>query len=107
MKRFLWILLGAAVIVGAVGFLVLPRLRAARRARLEGAAIETGVVTSVRAVTTVEASGPIEPQQTASLPWKVGGTVDTVNVQVCEQVQAGDILATIDLASAPANVVQA
>ncbi len=111
MKARTWIIvIGAVAIVGVVAFLALPALRG--RLGLQagangGQAIETGTVTSQTAVTVVESSGPVEPQQQATLGWKTSGTVAAVLVQVGDVVQPGDILMTIDLSSAPANVVQA
>jgi len=107
--RTWWILGGAVVVLGGVAALGLPALRDLRAARLgqAGVTLETGVVTTGTAVSAVESSGSVAPLQSASLTWKTTGTVATVEVQVGDVVQAGQVLMTLDPASAPANVIQA
>lgn len=107
--RTIWIGLGALVILGLVAVLVVPGLTLPLRpaAAQSQATPEAVEVITLRAVTTVESSGTIEPQQSASLVWRTTGTVATVAVQVGDTVQTGDILMTLDPASVPANVIQA
>jgi HlyD family secretion protein len=70
-------------------------------------ALKTGQVTSITAVTSVESSGSIQPLQSASVFWETNGTVAAVNVKPGGAVKAGDVLMTLDPASAPANVIAA
>jgi HlyD family secretion protein len=107
--RIFWIVAGLLLIAAVVAFvLVRPSLAAMRAARgLAEAATETAEVRTIQAMTTVEASGAVEPQQQASLTWQTTGTIATVDVAVGDSVQAGDPLMTLDPASAATNVIQA
>lgn len=107
--RTRWILGGAVVIVAMMAAFGLPVLRGLRAAGRGAPGDEpaTGLVTTGTAITAVESSGPIEPLQSASLAWKTTGTVAAVAAQVGDQVRAGDVLMTLDPASAPASVIQA
>ena len=64
-------------------------------------------VVSLDVAETVEASGSLEAQPFASLAWKTGGTVEDVNVQAGDHVQAGDILVVLQPESATASIVSA
>ncbi len=107
--RIFWILAGIVVVAGIIGFAVLqPRLAEMRAAQNQAAAAaQTAQVRTLQAMTTVEASGAIEPRQQASLSWNTTGTIATVDVAVGDVVEAGDILMTIDAASAANNIIQA
>ncbi|MCC7361248.1 MAG: HlyD family efflux transporter periplasmic adaptor subunit [Anaerolineales bacterium] len=72
-----------------------------------GAATTTALVTTRTAITTVESSGPVEPQQQATLALKSGGTVTAVNVQVGQGVTAGQVLVVVDPGTAAATLAQA
>ena len=56
---------------------------------------------------TVGATGTVRARQTATLVWQTTGTVDDVNVQIGDQVQAGDVLASLSKTSLPQNVILA
>ncbi|MBP7690693.1 MAG: efflux RND transporter periplasmic adaptor subunit [Anaerolineales bacterium] len=73
----------------------------------QGPARQTEAVTSVTATSTVELSGSVEPRQSATLTWKTTGQVAEVKVQAGARVQAGDVLLTLDPASAPQSLIQA
>ncbi len=66
-----------------------------------------GAVTQITVVTTVEATGSIAPRQVASIAWDSSGTVAAVNVQIGQAVQSGDILISLDPASAPDSLITA
>jgi HlyD family secretion protein len=104
--RVTWIVIGAVAIVGAVVGLLALR-GDLRPFRAQPPAPATGVVETVDATTTVEGSGAIEPQQSADLFWLTTGIVATVNVEVGDQVNVGDVLMTIEPATAPGSVIQA
>jgi HlyD family secretion protein len=68
----------------------------------------TATVTTIDTQSAVEASGPIEAEQNASIFWRLtSGTVATVNVQNGQMVKAGDVLMTVDIVTAPQNIIQA
>lgn len=56
---------------------------------------------------TIGATGTVRAAQSASLVWKTSGTVEAVNVDVGDRVQAGDQLARLETASLPQNVILA
>ena len=60
-----------------------------------------------RLSTTVDLSGSAEAERSATLSFGVGGTVDTVEVESGDAVQAGDVLATLDDADAQRRVATA
>src|SRR5205085_4268230 len=98
--------LGVVAVLAVGGF---SPFRVLRRTQLAEAspAVTTAPVITRTAITTVESSGAVEPQQQASLALKSAGTVLTVSVQVGDLVQAGDALVTVDLGTAAATLAQA
>ena len=66
------------------------------------ATVERGNLTA-----TVGATGTVRARQTATLVWLTTGTVDDVNVQIGDQVQAGDVLASLSKTSLPQNIILA
>ncbi|MEP7357737.1 MAG: efflux RND transporter periplasmic adaptor subunit [Anaerolineales bacterium] len=71
------------------------------------APIETGQVTTITAVSSVEGTGPVTAQQSASVFWKTTGSVAEVLVQPGAAVKAGDVLMRLAPLSAPSSVIQA
>ncbi len=63
-----------------------------------------GKVTQVSYTNTVESTGNIQPQHIASLSFSTTGTIATTNVQVGQNVKAGDTLMTLNPSSVPANL---
>src|SRR5260221_13959054 len=113
MKARKFLLLGGVVVfaASAVGAALLgvpgfPRLRLARQAQASVAPV-TAKVTTLTAVSSVDSTGAVEPEQSASLSLETSGTVATVPVKVGDHVKTGDVLMTLDPASAPINVIQA
>jgi HlyD family secretion protein len=104
--RTIWLMGGVAVIAAGAAAVGLPALRQAQQAQASTAPV-TAQVTTLTAVSKVDSTGAVEPEQSASLSLKTSGTVATVPVRVGDHVKAGDILMTIDPASAPTNVIQA
>lgn len=58
-------------------------------------------------VATVGATGTVRARQSATLLWQTSGTVEHVNVQVGDQVNKDDVLASLSKASVPQNVILA
>ena len=71
------------------------------------AAVPTGKVTTVTAVSSVTDSGPVTAQQSGSVFWQANGTVGEVLVKPGDHVQAGQVLMRLQASSAPANLIQA
>ena len=107
-SRKWWLILIPVVILILVGvFLALPRLLPFAPGMRPNAAIQTETVSKLTLTDKVEASGSIEADQFASLPWKTTGTVARVYVNVGDQVKAGDVLLELDPTTAPANIISA
>jgi HlyD family secretion protein len=109
MKRLFWILAGVVVIAAIVGAAALRSgaLALPTPPGQAAAALETAEVRTMQAMTIVEASGAVEPQQQASLVWNTTGIVATVNVAVGDSVEAGQVLMTIDPSTTSTNFIQA
>src|SRR5262249_29954639 len=71
------------------------------------AAIPTGKVTTVTAVSSVTDSGPVAAKQSGDVFWQTSGIVSQVLVKPGDHVKAGDVLMRLSVASAPASVIQA
>jgi HlyD family secretion protein len=95
--------------VVAVGGIVGARALQARRQLAGGASglLNRGEVTSITAITTVETSGNVQPQQSSSVAWGATGRIARVLVKVGDHVKAGDPLMTLDPASVSQNVILA
>jgi len=111
MKRinWFWIIGGLVVVAVLAGGALFLRQRAlnAQTSGTATTATQTAQVTTLTAVNSVESSGAVEPLQLENLSWKTTGTVAGINVKVGQTVHAGDVLMTIDPASAPQSVIQA
>ncbi len=68
---------------------------------------KTAPVTSITAVTSVTAAGPVSAVQSGAIMWKTTGTVVQVNVKPGDHVTAGQVLMSLDPLSAPQNLIQA
>jgi HlyD family secretion protein len=67
--------------------------------------IGTGKVKEITVVTTVNATGSIEPLRLASVSWKTSGTVASTKVKVGQTVSTNDILMNLDPATVPDNLI--
>ncbi|HKJ38802.1 MAG TPA: efflux RND transporter periplasmic adaptor subunit [Anaerolineales bacterium] len=70
--------------------------------QFQTATIERGSLTA-----TIGATGTVRAKQTAVLVWQAAGTVDTVNVQVGDNVPAGFVMAYLDKTSLPQSIILA
>lgn len=68
---------------------------------------QTAVIGYGSLTASIGATGTVRAFQTAALSWKTAGTVAAVHVSVGDTVQPGDVLAELDLASVPQNVILA
>ncbi len=68
---------------------------------------QTGTVTTLNIAQTVEASGSLAAQPSASLAWNTSGVVDQVNVQTGEMVTAGTVLMTLKTSSVSSSIISA
>jgi len=104
MKR--WYVVVALLVVVVVAFFAVRRLgggqAASNLAQLQTVQTARGKLTA-----TVGATGTVRPNQSAVLTFGTSGTVDAVYGEVGEQVEAGQVLATLGETSLPAQVILA
>ncbi len=77
-------------------------------ARASNATVESPAsVVSLKIAETVEASGSLEAQPSASLTWNTGGVVDKVYVKTGDKIKAGDVLMKLRTTSVSSNIISA
>jgi HlyD family secretion protein len=75
---------------------------AADRANLQIATVEMGNLTA-----TIGATGTVRANQSAQLFWETAGTVESVNIEIGDEVAQDERLASLKLSSLPQNVILA
>ncbi len=97
------IILGAAaVVIVVVALLATRRGGGNTSSQFQTAPVQRGELTA-----TVGATGTVRAVQSAALDWQINGVVDKVNVKVGDTVKKGDVLATLEKAQLPQNVILA
>lgn len=99
--RNLLIILLIAVIA-ASAFVFVRRSSADTTGQFQTAPVERGTLTA-----TIGATGTVRAKQTAMLIWQAAGTVDTVNVNVGDNVPADFVMAFLAKASLPQSIILA
>jgi len=91
-RRNIYIFVAAAVVVIVAIVLVIASVRSqgTTAAAYQTTTVQLGTLTS-----SVQGSGSVSSALTSSLTWQTSGQVDKVNVQIGNQVKAGDILASV------------
>ncbi len=105
MRRTLIIVIAVLVLLAAGFFFLRQRQTAAQEPAFEilrEAEVENGRITA-----TVNATGSIEPEALVSLTFGGAGTIQQVAVERGQNVQAGDVLATLDTEELQLAVQQA
>lgn len=77
------------------------------RARGANGELTYGPVGRGNLIQTIEATGRVRAQQSAELEWKTSGTVGQVAISVGQQVDAGQVLVSLEKNSLPASVILA
>jgi RND family efflux transporter MFP subunit len=103
-KKLYWIL-GIVVIVLVAGGFGLKTWLSKRSSSTQS--VQTSKVTLGTVSTTISGSGTVRSGQSSNINWQTSGTVATVNVQIGQQVKAGDVLATLDPTSLSSSIIQA
>ena len=93
--------------VGILLLVVIVALVYSRRSSSTTTAYQTVKVEKGDLVATVGATGTVRAQQSATLNWMISGTVQDVNVKVGDTVKQDDVLANLEKASLPQNVILA
>jgi HlyD family secretion protein len=106
MKRLIIFLLVAAVL-GAGGWFAYQRFVVEPQAAAQAPAYETVAVERGNILSTVSATGSIEPQAEVSLLFRAAGTVSNVLVSVGEAVSEGQLLAELDITDQTLALAQA
>ena len=106
MKRLLITVIVIAAI-GAAGWFGFQRFQARRAALAEGPNYETSTVERGSISSTVSATGSIEPEAEVALSFRASGRVEQVLVSVGQPVEAGQLLAQLDVTDASLALEQA
>ncbi len=104
MKKRGWIFLIAAVVVigGAAFFYTCGQGQGGQQATYQTTTVKLGSITQ-----SVSSSGSVRSMQSAQVDWQTSGQVSKVEVQVGQQVQAGQELETLDPTSVSPSVLNA
>ncbi|MCD8116280.1 MAG: HlyD family efflux transporter periplasmic adaptor subunit [Oscillospiraceae bacterium] len=94
-----WIILAVVVIVLAAAFLGLRSCARNVTSQMSASDIRTAEAATGSIATTVSGSGTLTSQDAESITVPEGVEIDTIYVEVGDQVSEGDILATVDTAS--------
>ncbi len=106
MKRFL-ITLVALIGIGAAGWFGFQRFQERRAALDEQPSYETVTIERGSISSTVSATGSIEPEAEVALSFRASGRVEQVLVSVGQPVEAGQLLAQLDVTDASLALEQA
>jgi HlyD family secretion protein len=96
---------GLGLVVVLVAGFVFLRFNSARAS--DSVAEPTGKVTTLNVAQTVEASGALAAQPSASLTWNTAGVVEMVNVKAGDRVKAGDVLMKLKTTSVASTIISA
>jgi HlyD family secretion protein len=100
-RKFLFIS-GAVILVAVVLFLVFRPGGGEQASNFQTTTIARGDLTA-----TVGATGTVRARQTASLVWQTTGTVDKVYVDIGDEVESGEELASLENTSLSQNIIMA
>ena len=93
-QQKIWIGAGVSVVVIIALVLVIASIRS-QSGSSTAAAYQTTTVQLGTLTSTVEGTGTVASTQSANLAWKAGGQVDQMLAKIGDQVEAGDVLATL------------
>src|SRR5437588_230520 len=105
-RRSPWGWLSALIIVVLLLVVGLLFLRSTR-AQSQASTVQSGTVSTITVVSTVDGSGTVQPRQSAILYWKTTGQVSDVKTAVGDSVKAGDLLMSLDASTMPAQLISA
>ncbi len=98
-----WIFVSLALIVIIP---LAPRMISPAGASAQAVSAEEKVV-ELEVAQTIEASGTLAAQPSATLTWNTGGVVEDVFVQAGDQVKEGDVLMTLRTTTVSASIISA
>jgi HlyD family secretion protein len=97
------IILLVIVAVGASVFVV----RGRQNTNTAASQFQTATIARGNLTATIGATGTVRAKQTAVLAWQAGGTVDTVNAKLDDNVPEGFVMALLAKDSLPQNIIMA
>lgn len=100
-RNWIFVIIAVAVIVPLTLRMISPAA-----ASSQTAAIEEQVV-ALEVAQTIEASGTLDAQPSATLTWNTGGVVEDVLVKAGDHVRAGDVLMTLRTTTVSASIISA
>lgn len=104
MKKFWWIALIVVLILGAGFYYYRARAQASSSAasNYQTATVQRGTLTS-----TISAAGTVRSNQSTVVTWQTSGTIGDVNVKMGDKVNAGQVLAALNTANLPPDIISA
>jgi HlyD family secretion protein len=105
MKKTYWRILVLVLVLAVAGFLVYRKVSASQTkttGTLQTATVSLGNVSS-----TISGVGTMRSKQSATISWQTSGKVQVVNATIGQQVNAGDVLASLDPNSLSPTIIQA
>jgi len=94
-------------VLGVLAIIFFVSLAAGGGAASPATELQTAVVVRGNLTATIGATGSVRAIQSATLIWQTSGTVDKVTVEVGEDVDQDQVLASLQLTSLPQNVILA
>ena len=104
MKRWMWILIIIVVLIA--GFFGYRAYRASQQ-QISLSDLQTVEANSGSLTGTVGATGTVQANQTAILTFQTSGTVESISVEMGDQVSVGDELARLKRTSLSSQVIMA
>ena len=102
-RRLIWIIAAVVVVAAVVTGVILYRQNQAS----QNTAYQTLTITRGDLTALVGATGTVRANQTTLLSWQTTGRIQSLDVQVGDMVKKGDVLAQLDPASLPQNIILA
>jgi len=104
MKRRTWFIIIAVIVFAVVGFILIQaqRSRAAAQNVFQTVSVERGELVAI-----VGATGTVDANQTTILAWQTTGRIGEILVSLDEEVGRNQVLAELDKASLPQNIILA
>jgi HlyD family secretion protein len=100
-RNWIFVILAVAVIVPLALRMISPAAASAQVVSAEEK------VVALEVAQTIEASGTLDAQPSATLTWNTGGVVEDVFVQAGDQVREGDVLMTLRTTTVSASIISA
>ncbi len=97
------LIVGLLLIGGGTALVILRRANARRQSQ----SLQTSILARGTLSASIGATGTIQARQQASMGFSITGRVGTVDIQLGDQVNSGDVLVELDPAYYPQQVISA